>query len=160
MNEYQRRLMDIVGNDNYIASFADPSREVMFIDNYCYSIDFASVGAPIANAAAQTFPLIMDSDSTFILTSISGCATLLGNTTPDFNAAVLVQILNKSSGLNFFNIPTMLPHIAGAGGFPFLLTSPRIILPRVTLAVSAQSAQAVSFQQFSLTMNGSRIYYR
>ena len=165
MNEFWRRLLDVVQLSSYIGSFADPAREVLLIEPYTYSID--ALGVNITSAAAQSFNLIMNSDSDFVVTGMSGGALInTGPTTPngtrcvEFTPSLLVQILDQSSGKTWFNRPTPLGQLAGAGGFPFLLTSPRVIPPRVTLSVSAQGAVAgATFNNFYFSMHGAKIYY-
>lgn len=159
MNEFRRRLADIVQNDNYIAAFADKSRRVVAIDNYSYSVNYRSAAAPVTEAALRSVDLIMDSDSDFICTYASAAARVTGATALVFNPAILGQVRDKSTGRTWFNIPTPLPHWCGAAGFPFLLTAPRIIRPRSTLTVTMQSAQAVSYDDCLITLSGGRIYY-
>lgn len=166
MNEFQRKLLDTVEYNNYIYSFADPSKRVVGIDFYSYSVDALAVA--ITSAATQTFNLIMDSDSDFIATYIGGGAQLAAGSggiagaarIVEFSPSLLVQIKDLSSGRTFFNMPTPLPMIAGTGGLPFLLSSPRIIKPRATLAVSAVGAvPGATFTNFYLNISGAKIYY-
>jgi len=113
--------------------------------------------------------LVMDSDSDFILTAMSGAAVISapviavpanGNTVTEFSPALLIQITDQASGKTYFNGPTPLPLIAGAGGYPFLLSSPRIVRPRSTLTVSAQgAAAAVTYERFMFSLHGAKIFY-
>lgn len=161
MNEYQRRLLDVVKYSSYIGSFADPGREVLAIEPYSYSVDQQNVN--ITSAAAQSFNLIMNSDSDFVATLFSGGARIPAATFPravEFTPSLLIQITDQASGKTYFNAPTPLGLIAGAGGFPFILSSPRIIRARTTLAISAQGAVAgATFADFYFTIHGAKIYY-
>lgn len=160
MNEFWRKLLDIVGANSYVAMFADPTREILAIDNYTYTIE-NTAATPINFTTVREFNVPMDTDSDFVMTSISGGAVISGGSNVTLNPAILLQILDQSSGRNYFNIPTMMPNIAGYGGFPFLLTSPRVVKPHSTLTISAQAAQAtVEFSTFQLCLSGARIFYR
>lgn len=161
MNEHQRRLLDVVEASNYIATFAEPGREILLIEPYTYSIDQLAVG--ITSAAAQTFNLIMNSDSDFVATMFSGGSRVAASPqvrTVEWSPALLVQITDQSSGKTYFNRPTPLPMIAGAMGFPFVLTSPRVIKARTTLAISAQGAVAGAlYNDFFFSIHGAKIFY-
>lgn len=164
MNEFWRKLCDEVGATDYISTFADPTREILNIDNYSYVIDGNVLTAPITQAASQNFNVIMDSDSDFVCTYLSGfgrnAGSAQGATAMIINPAMLLQVTDKSSGRTWFNKPAPMAMMCGQGGFPFLLTSPRVIKPRVTLNVSAISAQNTSFTGFFFCFHGSRIYYK
>lgn len=167
MNVRERRLLDTVRHTSYVASFAEPGRQVIGVEPYAYVVD--EVGLELTNAAAQEFELIMDSDSDFVATWASGAAVVAdpviadpanGNTCTEFAASILVQITDQSSGKTWYNQPTPLALIAGAGGFPFIMASPRVIRPRGTLTVSVQAAvSGVEFSAFYFALHGGKIYY-
>lgn len=169
LNEFSRRLMDMIQFNSWIASFADPSRQILAIENYAYCIDALAVD--IEDGSPADFPLIMDSDSEFIATYISGAARIddgptvsNGTRCTEFSPSILIQITDQSSGNTWFNAPTPLPLIAGAGGFPFLMASPRVIRPRSTLSVHAEiadngGATPVLFSDFFFAIHGAKIYY-
>lgn len=159
MNEFWRKLLDIVGGNSYVAMFADPNREILNIDNYAYVVENDAT-TPVNLATVREFNVDIDSNSDFVLLEIAACAILNGETTPRLNPAILTQIIDRSSARTFFNTPTMLPHIAGFAGFPFLLTSPRVIKARSTLTITAQAAQNVTFSGFFMALRGARIYYK
>lgn len=159
MNEFWRKLCDLTQSDNYIATFADPTREVVYVDNYTYVVDGETLSANITATAPQSFNVVMDSDSDFVLTYFSGFARAAGGSVMIINPAVNVQIKDQSSGRSFFNQAAPMAMLCGQGGFPFLLTSPRLIRPRSTLTVTATSAQIQSFSGFYFCLHGSRIYY-
>lgn len=168
MNEFERRLKDEVKWTDYIASFGDQSKEIAFIDNYSYVISYHSETALITQAP-MTFPLLMDTDSDFVMTSMSGQTGYVNNASSgvtESGGAMLLQILDQLSGRTYFNIPTMMPLVCGDGGFPFLMPSPRIVYARGILQVTAQSAFDITpsgsagFNRFYLSLNGSRIFYK
>lgn len=173
MNEFERRLLDTVKFTSWIASFADPAREVVGIENYAYTAAMAR-GASLTAATVDgiDMPLIMDSDSEFIVVYMSGAAVVdapvivapaNANRITEYTPAIAIQVTEQSSGKTFFNIPTPMPLVCGAGGFPFVLSSPRIILPRTTLTVHAEAPDgvdaAVSFSQLQVVLHGAKIYY-
>lgn len=163
MNEHWRRLLDVVEMSSYIASFAEPGREILLIEPYTYSIDQLGVG--ITSAAPQSFNLIMNSDSDFIATGFAGGARVstagaISTRQVEFTPSLLIQITDQAAGKTYFNRATPLGLIAGVAGFPFLLSSPRIIKPRTTLSVSAQGAVAgATFADFFFSIHGAKIYY-
>ena len=160
MNEFQRKLLDEVATNDYIAAFADPKREILAIDNYSYSVRFGDDGLVINDTAERVRNLDMDTDSTFIMTYISGCARAAGVEPLIYNPSVLVQITDQSSMKSYFNRPTLMPLIAGAGGFPFLTGSPRIVAPRSTLKITAIAATTQAFTYVNLSFGGGRIFYK
>lgn len=159
MNEFWRKLCDEVGQTDYISTFADPSRQIIGIDDYSYVIDGETLTANITQTVSQSFNVIMDSDSDFVLTYFSGFARAVATTVMIINPAILIQIKDQSSGRTYFNTPSPMAMLCGQGGFPFLLTSPRVIKPRTTLTVTAIAAQAKTFSGFYFCLHGSRIYY-
>lgn len=163
MNSFRRELLDMVGYTDYIATFADPSKTIVDIDNYTYSIDGQVLAANITQTVSQSFLTPMQGDNDFVLTYMSGFARSAaypyGAQLMIVNPALMVQITDLSSGRTFFNAPSPMPMIAGQGGFPFLLTSPRLIKPRSTLKTTAIAAQAATFTGFFFCFHGARIWY-
>lgn len=169
MNEFQRKLMDAIQYSSYIASFADPSRTILAIANYSYAVD--ARGIALDNTAAQNFNLPMDSDSDFVCCSLAGggrIATAIpsppapadANQVVEFAPAIVVQITDQSSGKTWFNMPTPAALVAGAGGFPYLLTSPRVVKPKTTLTVSAQGVvPGTVYADFFFALHGAKVYY-
>jgi hypothetical protein len=167
LNDYFRRLMDATAWNSYAASFADPSRTVLHVETYTYAIDETDLTLD-DTAGGQDFPLVMDSDSDFVAMYLSGGVTISdqGDEAPavtrivEWSPSLNVQITDQSAGKTWFDFPTPLPLIAGAGGFPFLVASPRVIRPRSTLSINAQAAASgVIFDGFFFAIGGSKIYY-
>lgn len=167
MNEFQRRLLDVVKYTTYIASFADPSRKVLAIEPYCYTVDQSGLTLTTATAPPLSFNLIMDSDSDFVATYMSAAAIIgpggIAQRQVEFSPSILIQITDQSAGKTWFNGPMPTSLVCGAMGFPFLLSSPRIIRPRTTLSIAPTAAVALSggsvFTSFFFALNGAKIYY-
>lgn len=165
MNEFERRLLDVIGYSSYIATFADPARQILGIEGYAYSVD--ALAANVTSAAPADFDLIMDSDSDFVVCYLAGAARIdngptvaNGTRCTEFSPGLLVQITDQSSGKTYFDKPTPLPLIAGAGGFPYIMSSPRVIKPRSTLTVTAQGAIAgAQYDDFFFALHGAKVYY-
>jgi hypothetical protein len=180
MNTFHRELLDMVGATDYIATFADPGRPIVDIEPYTYTID-GDTGVNINQVTPQSFLTPMDGDADFVLTYLSGfarnVASTYGATILIPNPALLIQIKELNSGRNFFAgagttlsflagtgilTPSGLapmPMVAGQGGFPFLLTSPKVLRARSTLQTTAIACQATTFNGFYLSFHGARIWY-
>lgn len=173
MNEGERRLLDTIRQNSYIATFADPTKKVLGCEFYCYSID--ETGLTFDGAEPQSFPIIMDSDSDFIITGITAGVVVSvpeitdpanGNRIVEYSPGLVVQVRNESSGKTWFNNPTPLPIICGTGGFPALMINPRVIKTRSTLTVSvgrahfaAADTNTPDYSAFYFTLIGAKIYY-
>ena len=171
MNEFQRKLLDTVRFTSWIAAFADPARTLIGVEAYSYVVD--ARGAAIDQLTAQSFNLVMDSDSEFACTYISGAAVISapvigapanGNQVTEFSPSLEIQVRDQSSGRTWFDIPTPLPLIAGAGGFPFILASPRISKARSTITVEAKGSfhngpPSATFEDFMFCLHGAKLYY-
>lgn len=159
LSEFRRRLLDLVGTNDFIAAFADPTRRIIDIDTFAYTFNYTNVGTPITATAPQTINQPIDTNSDFVCLYLMGAARVSGVQTLTFNPALLVQVTERFSGETWFNIPTPMALLAGSGAFPFLLPPPRVIPARTTLGVTFQSAQAVSYDLAELDMYGGRIFY-
>lgn len=162
MNEFQRKLQDLCGANSYIAKYADPARQILAIEPYSYVLD-VNGGFTVGNANSNFF-IIMDNDSEFVWVSIAGAARTQGINIPDFNANALIQITDQSKGITLFSAPVPMAFIGGVAGFPFYLTSPKIIKPRSTIKISAgQDFPAVvpsnQFDGGYMALHGAKIYY-
>lgn len=165
MNEIERRLLDIAGFNSVTMMYADPSREILLIDTYAYTVDTSALAA-LTPVNPITTNLIMDSDSEFVLYFLAGGAIIPGvgdrPTAMNPMPAIDIQITDLASGRTYFNMPTPMPLVAGLQGFPFILTSPRIVKPRTTLQIDMSTSVSVAGPSFSavfLTLHGARIYY-
>lgn len=159
MNRFWTELLDLVEYTDFIATFADAGRPIVDIEPYTYTIDGEVLPANITATAPQNFNTQMAGDSDFVLTYLSGFARPAGNTTLTVNPALMLQITDLSSGRAFFSAPAPMAMICGQGGFPFLLTGPRVIRARSALKLTAISAQVQSFSGFYFSYHGARIWY-
>jgi len=181
MNEFQRKLLDKVGANSYIATLADAARTVLAIEPYAYVVDVDGAIAPFGGAqqalaiAVPVFPgtldvnVIMDNDSDFLWCATCGAARIVGSVDPQTFAniptpdpSVLVQISDRSKGVTLYNGFVPMPLIAGQSGYPFLLNSPKLIKPRSTLKV--QFTRDANFPTNSLggvylVLHGAKIFY-
>lgn len=181
MDTFRRELLDMVGYTDYCATFADQGRKLLDVEPWTYSVDGDS-GVNITQTIAQSFLTPMAGDADFLITYMSGFARSAaynpaGVPSPTAmipNPALLVQITELNSGRNFFAgvgatirfggvlAPAGLapmPFVAGQGGFPFILTSPKVIRARSTLRITAMSAQAQTFNGFYFCYHGARLWY-
>lgn len=177
MNEGWRKLLDTVQKSSYIATLADPNKTIIGIEYYAYSVDnWAAQGGVTMQSldGGHDFPIVMDSDSDFVVCSMTGGGVISspvigtpanGNRVVEFSPSVLVQITDESSGKTYFSAPTPLPMTAGAAGFPYLLINPRIVRPRSTLNINASIVAESSvgaplvMPGFFFTLHGAKIYY-
>jgi hypothetical protein len=158
-NAFWTQLLDLVEFTDYIATFADPARQIVDIEPYSYSIDGDAPPGFILQNQPIPFVTPMAGDADFVMIATSAFGRTGGSTLMLVNAAILVQIVDQSSGRAFFNQPTPLPFIAGQGGFPYLLPGPRVIKARSSLLTTANSAQINTFTGFYMTFHGARIWY-
>jgi hypothetical protein len=163
LNTFQRELLDMVQYTDYIATFADKTRNIVDIEPWTYTVDGNVLPANITQTVSQSFITPMAGDADFVLTAISGFARSAANPWGPqvmiINPAILVQIADQSTGRTFFSGPAPMAMMAGQGGFPFLLTSPHIIHARSSLKTTAIAAQAITFTGFFMCYHGARIWY-
>lgn len=153
------QLLDLVGYTDFVATFADPGRPIVEISPYTYVVDGETLAANITATASQTFTTQMQGDNDFLLVYMSAFARPTGATNLTVNPAILVQIQELTTGRAFFSGPAPVPQIAGQGGFPFLMTGPKIIRARSQLELTAISAQVQTFTGFYFCYHGARIWY-
>lgn len=158
-NAFWTQLLDMVEYTDYMATFADPSRRLVDVEPWSYSVDGDLLAAPITATAGQRFVTQMAGDSDFVMTYISGFARPAGSQQMTINPAILVQISDQSSGRTFFSAPAPMAMIAGQSGFPFILLGPRTVKARASLLTTAISAQVQSWTGFYMTFHGARLWY-
>ena len=158
MGAFHTQLLDLVGYTDYAATFADPARQLMAVEPFSYVVD--ANAANITQTVQQTFDTPMLDDADFVMVSTSQFARPAGATNLTANPAVLIQIIDLSSGRAFFAGPSPLPMVAGQGGFNFILPGPKTIKARATLRTTAISCQAQTFNGFYMAFHGARLWYR
>lgn len=158
LNEFHRKLFDTIGANSYVGLFADPTREILSIEPYTYSV--VADGLTLT-ATLQQFEITMDSDSDFVAVFASGCATSAGSAYPIVaDPDIVIQIRENWSGKTWFNVPTLMPLVAGQGGYPHIMQSPRLIPPRTTISVFAGADWTQTYTGFHFSLHGGRIYYK
>ena len=168
MNEFQRKLLDIVGANSYFATFAERGRTILGIENYSYVLNSANVGQGVGQGAIGLNNLPMDSDSDFVLHSICG-ATLspashgnLEQFRPAYNSSCLVNVSDLSTGVLMWSAPVPLGMVASTATYPWFLPRPYVFKPRSTLQVQCTSDPFTAEDTFSrifMAFNGAKIYY-
>lgn len=158
-NAFWTQLLDMVEYTDYIATFCDPDRQILEIEPYTYTVDGNALSANITMTAPQVFNTQMEGDSDFVLTYLSAFGRVNAETALRVNPALLVQIAEVTTGRTFFSGPSPLPMVAGQGGFPFLLTGPKVIRARSRLQITVTAAQAVQWSGFYFCYHGARIWY-
>lgn len=160
---FHTQLLDMIEYTDYMATFADPTRQLVDVEPWAYTIDGEVLSANITATAAQVFKTPMQGENDFVMFGINGFARTAvnpyGATALVVNPALLVQISDLSTGRTFFDSPTPMPFIAGQGGFPFLLPGCKIVKPRATLQTTVISAQVVTWTGFYMTFHGARLWY-
>lgn len=158
MNDFQRRALDILRNSSYMASVIRPGGNPVGIEPFGYNIRIGSVAATIANGAAAQGLIQIQADSDFALTYMSG--SVLNNAGAILtNPNVLMQITDTGSGKTFYSDATQFSLIVGSGGFPFLLSTPRLLPPNVNVKFDITNNTGVASQGVFISLQGARIYY-
>lgn len=158
-NAFFTQLLDMVQWTDYVATFATPGRQIMEIEPFSYAIDGDTLPALITATAPQTFSTQMEGDADFVLFYMSAFGRVNTESALRVNPALLGQITDETTGRSFFSEPTPVPIFAGQGGFPFLMTGPKVIKARSELSLTVRSAQAVSWSGFYFAYHGARIWY-
>jgi hypothetical protein len=136
-NEFQARYLALLTSSPYIASVAKPGRAIVDVQYYAYNGRVGTDAVPLALNVPQTSTFDTQSDSDFVLTFFSACVQETAAGAMIYNANTALQIQDLSTGKLFFNVPTALGLISGAGGFPFVFPSPRVLNPNTSIAVTA-----------------------
>lgn len=157
------QLLDMIEFTDYMATFANPERELIDVEPWAYVID-ADSGVNITQTVSQQFLTPMAGDADFVMVGINGFARTASNpygaTALVVNPALLVQIADLTTGRTFFDSPTPMPFIAGQGGFPFLLPGCKVMGARARLQTTVIAAQAVTWTGFYMAFHGARLWYR
>lgn len=159
MNDFERRLLDIVKNSSYIASVARADQRIVNIDYFSYNIRLGTTVAAIANGATVSGFAQIQADSDFVLTYIAGDVLNAAGNAINTLASALLQITDTGSGKTFFSEPTLFGMVTGRGGFPFLLPSPRVINPNTNLKVDFTNNTGGVVPGAFISFMGARVYY-
>lgn len=160
-NRFQQKYMEILAASPYIASVAKPGRTIIGMATFIYDVVIGTAALPLTLAnGPQTATIDTHADSDFVLSYLSASVneTALGDM--KYNRNVTLQIQDMSTGKLFFNQPTVMVLVAGAGGFPFVFPAPRVINANVSLMFTAQNRDTVvNYNQMFVSLTGTRIFY-
>lgn len=153
MNDFERRLVDTSLTSVYLAEFARQGQTVLGIDYFAYNSS-ASIRGVVAGAAAQDI-IPLQSNSDFVMMYMSGIANINGTISGLPNATL--QFTDSGSGKTYYNQPTLFSNVIGAGGYPFLLPSPRVLAPNTNVKIDVVNNEAVTVD-FWISLMGARVY--
>ncbi len=159
MNDFERRYLDILQRTDYISSIARPGKQIVNIDYFVYDIRIGTDAVPIPNGASGQGNVEIQSDSDFVMTYMSGGIQNAVNGALSFNFAALLQLQDTVSGKTYFNTPTLMALVMGAGGFPFLLPAPRVLNPNTNLPSTVTNISGGNSFGAYLAFHGARIFY-
>lgn len=142
-NEFQAKFLQLLTASPYIAAVAKQGRPIVDVQYYAYNGRVGTDAVPLAPDVPQTITFDTQSDSDFILTFISATLQEVTNGAMIYNGNTALQIRDLSTGKVFFNVPTALALVSGAGGFPFVLPAPRVLNPNTSIAVSATNRDSI-----------------
>lgn len=160
-NDFQQKYLQILADSPYIRSVAKPGRTILGIETYVYNATVGTAAIPLTLAnGAVTATLDTQADSDFVLTYLSASVNITANGDMKVNRNLTLQIQDTSTGKLFFNNPTVMTLVAGAGGFPFIFPAPRVINANTTLLFTVQNRDTTQdYNQAFLALGGSRIFY-
>lgn len=164
--DFQAKYLQIMQSSPYLASVLKPGRQVADVQYYAYNgvVGFLTSGANLAAGAPQAQVFSTQADSDFVLTFISAAVQETTGGPMAYNDNITLQIQDLSTGKFFFNVPTTLGLVAGAGGFPFVLPAPRVLNPNTQIAVTATNRDTIvnggaGLVNLFYAFHGSRIFY-
>ena len=160
MNQFQRKYLDLLKQTDYISAVARPGRNIVNIDYFVYTARVGTDAVPIPVLGTGRANVQMQADSDFVMTYISSAASGVGTGTINTTAAATVQLTDTGSGKTYFSAPTVLQAIGGYGGFPFLLSSPRVLNPNTILQIDiANLSSTIALGGVFFAFHGARIFY-
>lgn len=136
LSDFQAKYLDILVNSPYISGVAKPGRKIADVQYYAYNGRIGSDAVPLAANVPQISTFDTQADSDFVVSYISAAIQEVADGPMIYNANVAIQIQDLSTGKQFFNVPTALALVTGAGGFPFVLPAPRVFNPNTSIAVT------------------------
>lgn len=159
MNEFERRLLDIVQTSEWIASVARPNGKIINIDYYNYNIGPQGTAtlSGIALGAAGSGIIQIQADSDFAIAYMSGSVVVGGAAVA--NPVSTIQITDTGTGKTFFSAPTLFGLVMGSGGLPFYLPAPRVVAPNTNLQINVTNVAGAGAADYYINLLGARIYY-
>ena len=162
--DFEALALAIASKTPYLAAALRPGRAVVDLQYYAYNLRIGTDAAPLTPNTTFSDDIHTQADSDFVATFVSACIQEVANGAMAYNDNVALQIQDLWSGKLWFNVPTVLSLVAGAGGFPFVLTSPRVIPPNSALRFSATNRDTIVNGGLGpvglfLAVHGTRVFY-
>lgn len=155
MNDFERRVMDVVQSASYLNLVRRQDQKILAIDYFAYNVTVSDVAAAggVGSGIIQ-----VQSDSDFAMVYMSGAVT---DQVPAFVANPLstVQVTDTGSGKTFYSAPTLFGNVFGGGGFPFLLPAPRVVAPQTNIKFDVTNISAATVYDYYFSLMGARIFY-
>lgn len=155
MNDFERRVLDVVQSASYIDAVRRKDAKILAIDYFAYNVNVLDVAAAggTGNGIIQ-----VQSDSDFALVYMSAAIT---DQVPAFiaNPLATVQVTDTGSGKTFFSNPTLFGLAFGNAGYPFLLPAPRVVAPNTNIKIDVTNISAATVYDCYFSLMGARIYY-
>lgn len=161
MSKFEDRYLQILQASPYIKAFAKPGRQIASVRYYNYNGRIGAPGAQLDLNIPRVAAIETQADSDFIMTYISLGLLPAAGAALTFNRNVTVQILDLSTGKNFFSQPTIMGLVGGAGGFPYVLPAPRVVNPNTSLQITAVNRDTtVNYLSLFVAFHGTRVFYK
>lgn len=164
--DFQAKYLAILTNSPYMSAVLKPGRVVADVQYYAYNgaVGFDVSGGNLLLNVPQTNTFDTQSDSDFILTTISAAVQEVTGGPMAYNDNVTLQIQDLSTGKFLFNVPTVMGLVTGAGGFPFVLPAPRVFNPNTSIAVTVENRDSIvndgaGLVNFYYAFQGTRVFY-
>lgn len=160
-NAFQSKYLELLARHPYMRSVVAQDRKIIGLESYTYNVTIGTAARPLTLAnLAVSAQLITLSDSDFVFDQMSACVNLVANGDMQFNRNLTLQILDQGTGKLFFSEPTLFGLVAGAGGFPYVFPSPRVVAPNSSLTFTAQNLDTgQNFNQMFVALHGTRVFY-
>jgi hypothetical protein len=163
MNAFEARYLQLVASSEYIRAVAQPGRPIRSVQYYVYNLVMGTLAVPAQVLALNTdvtSVIETQADSDFVLSYMSAAAQATVSENLFVNRDITIQLQDLSTGKFFFSAPIVMGLVAGAGGFPYVFPSPRVIRPNTGLAVTIRRRDTVNaYSNFFLALHGTRIFY-
>lgn len=160
-NIFERKYIELQAAHPYIKSVARPGAPIARLANFTYNVTIGSAATPLtlANGSINQV-LTTQSDSDFVFDEMSAGFTAVANGDLMFNRNLTLQIQDLSTGKLFFGAPALIGLVAGAGGFPFKFSSPRVIRANASVQFTGRNLDTITnFFQMKVALHGTKIFY-
>jgi len=146
MQSFAARSLQMSSMSAYLTDFLRPGQDINAVDFFVYN----GIGT---DSTVNFFFIETQSDSDFVLVAIAGSTgPILDSGGPFVLFGGPLQITDTGSGKTFFSEPTPAWMVTGFNGIPFVLPTPRLLMPNTTLRVDVEYG-------YTLSLIGLRLYY-